>query len=292
MKKISLVFILFSQIAVFSQFSPDLVLQLYQGTQAEMNTMSNPLDMGKILYNTTDDKIYYYDATNWVLLGEETQDISGSSLSAAGVLTIGITNGNNETVDLTPLKDNLGNHIATTNINLNGNYLSGDGDNEGVFVDNDGNVGMGTATPGVKLEVVGKEQNTNARVSVSSNTALTTSSKTFIDVPGLTLDITTADSHLLILLDIPGISNDSNDEEMFFIILVDDVQVPGMIDHEESVADLLWSSSLRLLTPVSAGTHTVKVQWRQQGWQNAHVGSLNPGFSTNQFPRVLTAIEF
>ncbi len=44
--------------------------------------------------------------------------------------------------------DNLGNHTATQNIKLNGHWLSGDGQNEGVFVANDGNVGIGTTNPG------------------------------------------------------------------------------------------------------------------------------------------------
>lgn len=53
------------------------------------------------------------------------------------------------------LADNLGNHIANQNLQLNGNYLSGDGDSEGIFVGANGNVGMGTASPGAKLEVAG-----------------------------------------------------------------------------------------------------------------------------------------
>ena len=44
--------------------------------------------------------------------------------------------------------DNLGNHIAESNLNMNGNYVSGDGDSEGVFVDTDGNVGIGTMSLG------------------------------------------------------------------------------------------------------------------------------------------------
>ena len=43
--------------------------------------------------------------------------------------------------------DNLGNHIATQNIRLNGHWLSGDGGNEGVFVNNTGNAGIGTTSP-------------------------------------------------------------------------------------------------------------------------------------------------
>ncbi len=56
--------------------------------------------------------------------------------------------------------DNLGNHNATQDINmagfeinLNGGYVSGDGDNEGIYVDSDGNVGIGTASPLSKLSI-------------------------------------------------------------------------------------------------------------------------------------------
>ncbi|MBN2089669.1 tail fiber domain-containing protein [candidate division KSB1 bacterium] len=38
--------------------------------------------------------------------------------------------------------DNLGNHIATQNIRLNGNWLSNDGGNEGIQIDNTGNVSV------------------------------------------------------------------------------------------------------------------------------------------------------
>ncbi len=43
--------------------------------------------------------------------------------------------------------DNLGNHTATQNIKLSGKWLSGDGANEGIFVSNDGKVGIGDSNP-------------------------------------------------------------------------------------------------------------------------------------------------
>ncbi len=52
--------------------------------------------------------------------------------------------------------DNLGNHTATQNVRLNGYWLSSDGDSEGVYVDNNGNVGIGIEEPVEKLEVNGK----------------------------------------------------------------------------------------------------------------------------------------
>lgn len=42
--------------------------------------------------------------------------------------------------------DNLGNHSATTNLILNSNYISNDGDDEGITIGNDGKVGMGLPT--------------------------------------------------------------------------------------------------------------------------------------------------
>jgi len=49
--------------------------------------------------------------------------------------------------------DNLGNHTATQNVELGSNWLSGDGDVEGIFIDGSGNVGINTNTPGHFLEV-------------------------------------------------------------------------------------------------------------------------------------------
>ncbi len=51
--------------------------------------------------------------------------------------------------------DNFGDHTATQNINLNDNWISGDGDEEGIYVDGDGNVGIGTDSPTQMLDVAG-----------------------------------------------------------------------------------------------------------------------------------------
>ncbi|MDX1701798.1 MAG: hypothetical protein R3250_14325 [Melioribacteraceae bacterium] len=62
--------------------------------------------------------------------------------------------GNNITISATTgAGDNLGNHVATQNIVLNGKYLSGNGENTGIFVDNDGRVGIGLSNPSAALSI-------------------------------------------------------------------------------------------------------------------------------------------
>ncbi|GIL18427.1 MAG: hypothetical protein BroJett040_21780 [Oligoflexia bacterium] len=51
--------------------------------------------------------------------------------------------------------DNLGNHTASSNLVMGANWISGDGGNEGIRVDNSGNVGMGVASPLGNLHVYG-----------------------------------------------------------------------------------------------------------------------------------------
>ena len=49
--------------------------------------------------------------------------------------------------------DNLGDHTASQNLQLNGKWLSNDGGDEGVFVNTAGNVGIGTNSPAGILDV-------------------------------------------------------------------------------------------------------------------------------------------
>lgn len=69
--------------------------------------------------------------------------LTGTNLSISGGNAVG----------LAAVQDNLGNHIATQNLQLNNSWLSNDGGNEGVYVDANGRVGVGVNAPGVRFQV-------------------------------------------------------------------------------------------------------------------------------------------
>jgi hypothetical protein len=68
--------------------------------------------------------------------------------------------------------DNLGNHIATQTLNLNGNYLSGDGDNEGIAIQPNGSAEIWGADPLLRfLDATGNEDR-QASIRTSFQTAI------------------------------------------------------------------------------------------------------------------------
>jgi len=122
-----------------------------------------PANQSLTLTDNSDNGIFIKDGGN-VGIGTsnpgKTLDIAGeirvSELASSSGFQM-IVSGTDGTLSMQdiPVGDNLGMHTATQNLNLNGNYLSGDGSNEGVFVDADGNVGIGTNNPGNALDVIG-----------------------------------------------------------------------------------------------------------------------------------------
>ncbi|MEZ5197831.1 MAG: hypothetical protein R2764_16020 [Bacteroidales bacterium] len=76
---------------------------------------------------------------------------TSNRLEVAG--TVNATNFVGDGSGLTNISgDNLGNHVATQNIQMSGRWLSGDGGDEGIYVKNDGSVGIGLS-PSCNLDV-------------------------------------------------------------------------------------------------------------------------------------------
>ena len=86
--------------------------------------------------------------TNLPIPSAQTLSINGSQLS--------ISSGN--TVSLPLSFDNLGSHQATQNLLLDGNWLTNDGGNEGIYIDTYGRVGIGKNAPAFALDVAGDLQ--------------------------------------------------------------------------------------------------------------------------------------
>ncbi|MFH1371604.1 MAG: hypothetical protein ABII09_10015 [Planctomycetota bacterium] len=91
--------------------------------------------------------------------------ITGGS-PAAGMVLTSDEDGLASWQTLPAVGDNLGNHTATQNIKLSGYWLSGDGGSEGVYVANNGSVGIGTTNPTQKLEVAGDALMTGGTLSI------------------------------------------------------------------------------------------------------------------------------
>jgi len=73
-------------------------------------------------------------------------------LEVAGTVNATAFIGNGSGLNNVP-GDNLGNHIAMQNIQMNGKWLSNDGGNEGIFINDAGNIGIMTSNLNAQFEI-------------------------------------------------------------------------------------------------------------------------------------------
>ncbi len=123
MQKILYLIIIYSFLYELQAQDADSVLGIPNATTAEILAITGA-NQGSLMYSSNDNVLYVYNGIAWVVLS----------------------------------MDNLGNHIASQNLQTNGNWISGDGDTEGVFIDdNSGNVGISNVafTPARQFHVAG-----------------------------------------------------------------------------------------------------------------------------------------
>ena len=176
--------------------------------------------------------------------------------------------------------DDLGNHAATENLKLSGNWLSNDGESEGIYVENDGDVGIGTSSPSEELEVEGTvdAKAFKARVyTVEQTTSFTTAnSDIWLQYGTLSQSITlTEEATVMINYSISFFLDD--DRLATRLVIGSDIKTKANSGNIDS-----WAQSFRNITDhwvetLQAGTHTIRVQYRT----NAAM-TMNPAFGDHQ----------
>jgi len=132
---------------LYAQIDANSLMGLPQGTTAEINSIVSP-EVGSLVYNTTIGSVMQYTSSGWenVSAGAQSLSFDGTNLT--------ISDGNSVDISVLSGADNLGDHTASQNIQLNSNWLSNDGGSEGIYIENDGDVGIGTSSPSGQFHVL------------------------------------------------------------------------------------------------------------------------------------------
>jgi hypothetical protein len=124
-----------------------------------------------------------------------------------------------------------------------------------------GKVGIGIPDPKEKLHVngtvmAGKVYSNNAREEKAFDNKISTSSKTFVDMPDMNISVKTGKRYLLILF---VVSESWANGHGYYRLLLDDDPIGSARNHYVS-----RHSSVMILrmTKVSEGQHNIRVQWK------------------------------
>ena len=131
-------------------------------TPAAALTVSGDAYVGGNL--TATGTVTFSDAANGILVTDNAGAVSASSTIAATLVEDAFVRNTGDSIS-----GNLLFSGSAANIGLGSNWLSGDGDDEGIFVASNGNVGIGTNTPGTFLDI--SVNNNASRVMQIQNTS-------------------------------------------------------------------------------------------------------------------------
>ncbi|WP_298509037.1 tail fiber domain-containing protein [uncultured Kordia sp.] len=131
---------------------------------------------------TEGDAVYVFENDgnhNWTQIAKITHGagyftwFGGKAISFSnGTLVVGAkyTNFPNDSgaVYFIPIQTQIHPGVAEYNSETNGNWISGDGDDEGMYVDTGGNIGVGTDAPSANLHVVSTSENATIKLTPPS----------------------------------------------------------------------------------------------------------------------------
>lgn len=131
-------------------------------TTVQKNAIVNPAN-GLMIFNTDSNNLEIFNGAVW-----NTTTLSGGTIGL-GFSSPNVTTAGGDAADISgilnldhSLPDTLGAHLMTTNLVTDGNFISGDGDNEGLSVNFNGQVFVnGSTTGNTNLLVNGMVRTTN-----------------------------------------------------------------------------------------------------------------------------------
>ncbi|MFH2047740.1 MAG: hypothetical protein ABIK92_21655 [Pseudomonadota bacterium] len=162
-----------------------------------------------------------------------------------------------------------------------------------------GNVGVGTTTPTEKLDVNGTVKATGfvgpgiirQILSVSPTSDISTSSTTFVDMPEMSITLTTGNSILLIFWNATLYSN-LDSVWVTVETQLDGIAIGSHFGGSNTSRDGVFyntvdSSGGHAVATVQSGTHTVKLLWKV----NSGIGYNKAAYKPDYYGRTITVIE-
>lgn len=162
-----------------------------------------------------------------------------------------------------------------------------------------GKIGVGTTSPAEKLDVNGNVKATGfigpgiikQVLTVSPTSNISTSSTTFVDMPGMEITLNTGNSILLIFWN-ATVYNPTG-YNCSVETLLDGVRAGPVFGGNYTnlpgygpSAIAVWAGG-HAVTPTTAGTHTVKLRWKVQSGTSQNSPTATPDY----YGRTLTVIE-